>query len=370
MGGVIFFQIVAFSPKRLEEEGAPEAISADTLRPVYEDSFVSPTIPADRVPEYTVEGFLHVSTQQGVKQWRLQAERAFFYQADGIVHARDVDADIYDAQGRVTRVTSKEAKYFMESRDLELFGDVHTTFPTGFETISPYMLYHTNRREVIVPLAYPVEGRSTVDPKTGRGMGAEKFDFRAKGMRYLGLDDRIQLLSEVIVHVIKEVPGKEPEITTIESDYGNIDRKQNIILFAMQESRPEDLRFVKISQPGMTSRSRRAEFRIDANPRKLRTVRALDDVKIEEKPQASADYASNPRRKTRLAKSRYATAGVAEFDSARNLILLRDYPQVYQDRDTITGETIIVHRDSDLVEVDQSNAFSEGEDPEDESGDL
>lgn len=359
---LIFFQIIAFSPKRLEEEGAPEEITTEALKPAYEDSFVSVTIPADRVPEYTVEGFQSVSTQSGVKQWRIQADRAFFYQEDGIIHARVVHSEVYDADGKITVITSKEAKFFMTSKDLELFGDVKTVFPTGLETLSPYMLYQASSRNVRVPVAYPVEGKSiNADPGTkGFSNKSETFDFRSKGLHYLGAANRVDLLSDVVVHVIKKNPGRNPEVTTIESDHAAIDRKKNVIVFTMLEARPDALRFVRITQPGMTSRSRRAEFRINANPEKVRTIRALDDVKIQEKPRFTADDRSNPRRSARSEKPRYATAGIAEFDSERNTIILRDYPQVYQDRDTITGETILVHRDSDLVEVNESNAFSEG----------
>jgi hypothetical protein len=185
-------------------------------------------------------------------------------------------------------------------------------------------------------------------------------------MHYSGIEDRVELLSDVDVRVVKPDPKKATEVTTIDSDRATIDRKKDIIRFSMLEARPADLRFVKITQPGMTSRSRRAEFRINANPRKLRSVRALDDVKIEERPKIADDASVAERRRAKGMKPRYATAGIAEFDSQKNLIILRDYPQVYQDRDTLTGETIIVHRDSDLVEVDQSNAFSEG-DPEESS---
>lgn len=367
---IIFFQIVAFSPKRLEEEGAPEQITTEALRPKYEDSFVSPTIPEGRVPDYTVEGFQNVSTQGGVKQWRIQADRAFFYQDDGIVHARDVHSEVYDAEGKITVITSKEAKFFIASKDLELFGDVKTTFPTGLQTLSPYMFYRAENKEITVPPAYPVEGKNVEpEPKTkGLASGGESFDFRSKGLHYTGLNHRVDLLSEVVVHIKKENPSKGPEITTVESDRATIDRIKNILSFTMLEARPDALRFVKISQPGMISKSRRAEFRMNANPKKLRTIRALDDVKIEEKAHFPSEPQPTPRRK-RSGNPRYATAGIAEFDSARNIIILRDYPQVYQDRDTITGETIIVHRDSDLVEVDQSNAYSEGS-PETSEEDL
>ncbi len=362
VGLLIFFQIVAFSPKRLEEEGAPEEITTETLRPKYADSFVSPTIPDDRIPDYTVEGFENVSTQAGKKQWRIRADRAFFYQADGIVHAREVHADVYDTEGKITTITSHEAKFFVDSKDLELFGEVKTLFPTGLETLSPYTHYGAADKDITVPPAYPVEGK-TVDPD-GKPLANtrtnENFDFRSKGLHYTGVNNRVDLLSEVVVHVKKQTPTKGLEITTLESDHATIDRTKNIVTFSMLEARPDALRFVRITQPGMTSKSRRAEFLINANPKSLRTVRALDDVKIEEKTVASATDNSPAPRRRRPEKPRYATSGIAEFDSERNIIILRDYPQVYQDRDTITGETIIVHRDSDLVEVDQSNAFTEG----------
>jgi hypothetical protein len=356
---LLFFQIVAFTPKKLEEEGAPEAITHEALKPHEVDSFVAPTIPANQVPEYTFDGFQYVSIQSGVKQWRIQAERAYLYQTEGIVHAREVTSEIYDVDGQITHVVSREAKYFMQTRDLELFGDVTTTFPTGLETKSPYMLYEAKTRDITVPIAYPVEGRSVppTDPKLVKDKPAtERLEFRSKGMRYSGATDVAYLISDVHVRIMNEKP-QGTEVTTIDSDRAEIDRRKNIGKFSMLEARPSDQRFVKIAQPGMTSHSRRAEFRINADPKRLRTMRAIDDVKIEEKPTAPSDYATNARRRPQI--TRYATAGIAEFDTEKNLIVLRDYPQVYQDRDTITGETIIVHRDSDLVEVDQSNAFSE-----------
>jgi lipopolysaccharide export system protein LptA len=299
-----------------------------------------------------------------VKQWRIQAERAYLYQTEGIVHAREVKSEIYDANGQITHVVSREAKYFMQSRDLELFGDVKTTFPTGLETTSPYMHYSATTRDILVPVAYPVEGRSIPpsDPELAKSKNPnERMEFRSKGMRYSGTNDVAHLLSDVHVRVINEKPTGT-EVTTIESDRAEIDRRKNIGKFTMLEARPADQRFVKIAQPGMNSRSRRAEFRLNANPKRVRTMLAIDDVKIEEKPTQPSDSGRNARRRAPV--TRYATAGLAEFDSEKNLIVLRDYPQVYQDRDTITGETIIVHRDSDLVEVDQSNAFTEAQEEE------
>ena len=57
---------------------------------------------------------------------------------------------------------------------------------------------------------------------------------------------------------------------------------------------------------------------------------------------------------------KYATGGRADFDSTHDVIKITEFPQCYQDNDTVTGDIIIMHRDTDLVEVEHSNAFSQG----------
>ena len=69
---------------------------------------------------------------------------------------------------------------------------------------------------------------------------------------------------------------------------------------------------------------------------------------------------TDPKKKTKNESLRYATSGKAVFDTKRDVIVLSEFPQVYQDNDTVTGEVIVLHRDSDVVEVEQSNAFSQG----------
>lgn len=57
-------------------------------------------------------------------------------------------------------------------------------------------------------------------------------------------------------------------------------------------------------------------------------------------------------------ESKYATCGQADFDRERDVIYLMDFPQVYQGQDTVTGDRIVLHRSSDVVEVSRSNAYS------------
>jgi len=351
LGLIIFIQILAFSPIRLEADAPPPEMSEEELMPVAKDSPFLSTVPKDRVPEYSVEGFQYVSLAGGVKQWKIQADHAFFYQKEGIAHTLVVKAIVYDKDGKETHVKGDEAKYFFSTGDLEVFGNVVTTFTDGLKTKSQYMKYTGLTRNVDIPISYVVEGWS--DPTANK----DTLEFEAFGMNYQNSTQKAELLSQVKVFAKRDLgkPGG-PEKTTIVSDRAVVDRNRSLVRFFMADQPGKKIRLIGIDQPGMKCEARRAEFQYGAKEKQLRTVRALEEVKIEEVPQMTTDYKNNPRAKAPL--KRYATAGLAVFDTIKNLIILRDFPQVYQDRDTITGEVIILHRLSNLVEVEQSNAIS------------
>lgn len=351
LGFVIFIQIIAFSPTRLEEDAPPPEMKESDLMPVSKNSKVLPTLPQDRVPEYTVEGFQYVSLAAGMKQWKINADHAYFYQKEGIAHTQVVRAIVYDKDGKETHIDGDEAKYYFNTSDLEVFGNVVTTFADGMKTKSEYMKYESSTRKVEIPSSYLVEGWSDASKNK------DTLQFEALGMSYQEVLQKAELLSQVKV-LAKRNEGKPggPEKTTIISDRATVDRNKSLVSFYMADQNAAKIRLVEIQQPGMKCEARRAEFKYGAKEKQLRTVKAFEEVKIEEIPQMSLDYKNNPRVKAPL--KRYATAGLAEFDTTKNLIILRDFPQVYQDRDTITGEVIILHRLSNLVEVEQSNAVS------------
>jgi hypothetical protein len=83
----------------------------------------------------------------------------------------------------------------------------------------------------------------------------------------------------------------------------------------------------------------------------IKELKAPSDNKEKKEPAAKPSEGPNLR---------YATSGRADFDTKSDVIRLTEFPQAYQDNDTVTGDIIIMHRDSDLVEVEHSNAFSEG----------
>jgi LPS export ABC transporter protein LptC len=339
---LIITQIVALSPSPLEGPSTPAgtAIDPDLLVPAAEREkpVLAQGVPTDKVPDYSIHGFNYVSTQGNLKLWRLIAKQAFLYHPLNLVHAKNVEAHLFDSAGKITTVTGLEAKYYMDQRDLEIFGQVHTKFPDGFEIDSEYLRYRPQQRRIDIPTEYFVRGH-------GLAEAGQPLTFESYGLEYEMGASRILLPKDVRL---------DNDGSQIESDRCLILRDKGIAHFTMATFRPADENFVYITQPTLISRGRRAHLNYGKSSNKtgLKQLVIEDEVLIKD-----SGYAKSGKSKSSL---RYATGGKAEFDRKRNVIVLSQYPQVYQDQDTVTGEIIIVHRDSDIVEVEKSNAYSQG----------
>lgn len=379
--GVVAFiitQIVALSPSQLERSRLDsDAIDPQTL---VEDEGKQVTladgIPKGIIPEYTVDGFNYVSTFGGQKQWKLLARKAFLYDKAELVHARTVKAFIYDANGDITVITGKEAKYATNGRDLEIYGAVRAILPDGFEIRSEYMKHEPAKDKIFIPTKYAVAGEPTTDPEVLKTLTAppdpmsSRISFTSNGLDFDKSTKpkpvpagskakpkdkpRPKIILPANVKLTLHEPSKKGEenaavtSTVVESDYCVIDREVQIANFTMYPNRALKDRFIRITQPSMFARSRRGELRYGTTEGMLNYMTAYEDVLLKERNKDPESL-------------RYATAGRADFDSKRNVIILTQFPQVYQNKDTVTGDVITMHRDSDIVEVDHSNSFSTGE---------
>jgi LPS export ABC transporter protein LptC len=354
VAALVITEIVALSPAPLEEASSSSSALVDPETLTGDDEVTLATgIPKEKIPEYSVDQFQYVSTQASEKQWKLLADRAFLYNKEKLVHARKIHAFLYDPDGKITIVTGKEAKYFMNQRDLEVFGDVHTTFPDGFELLSDYLRYKPNERKILIPQKYVVHG-------DGHEKEGQNIRFVSRGMDFAMGRSEIILPEDVHMTMEKPAPkapapgpsGKpsEPDRTTIESDKAVIHRDRQIAYFTMYPTRPLEQRFVHITQPTLFTRARRAQLNYGDFSKLLQYMIAFDDVLIKETGKQDEQDGT----------LKYATGGRADFDSRSDVIKLTEFPQCYQDNDTVTGDIIIMHRDTDLVEVENSNAFSQG----------
>lgn len=372
---VIIAEIVALSPSSIEEAHDLSApIDPETLIPKAQKTLAS-GIPTGRVPEYTVERFNYISTHESTKEWNLMADTAFLYNKEKIVHAMQVKAYLYDPDGKITYVTGQEAKYLLSAkktaaqgapgvqgaqgtqgaqgeRDLEVFGNVKTVFPDGFEVQSDYMKYTPEGRVVEIPTQYEAKG-------IGKDENGQLLTFNSKGMTYRMGQAKIALHEHVKVTVDKKElanstasakqKAKDNNHTTIESDHCMIDRENKIADFTMDQLRPLTERYVIINQPTMISKGRRGELNYgdrgkDSSSKLLHYMVLYDDVLLRELG----------------GTMKYATSGRADFDGTKDLVILTEYPQVYEGKDTAAGDRIILHRDTDVVEVENSNSFSQG----------
>ena len=340
---LIFVQIIALSPSELEEDSVPgssesflsEADVLESLLPG--DHILAPNIPKTKVPDYHTQQYRYLSIQGGVKQWKLQAESANVYNKEKLVHSKDVVIELYDSAGLTTWVTGKEATYHFNEKEVELYGTVKIKLPDGFIVESEYLKYLTPTRVLEIPQSQQVHGYGENADKT------RKLDFKSKGMTFDQVANEIDLKREVTFEMIRV--NKEPSSTRIQSDYSHIDRNNQTAIFIMNPVTGQK-RFVKLNQPGLYVQSRKMDLEYSNRPEVVDYLVARDDVYIEE---------------TKSGKiTRTATSQHARFDNRENLIILTQFPQVYQDKNTVTGDRIIINRDTDLIEVEESNAFSKG----------
>lgn len=341
IGLFVITEIVVLSPSPLEEVRIsllpqdPEVFIEEA------GPYLAPGIPKDRIASYAVDKFNYVSVQSGEKQWKIDAIKAFMYNPERLVHSHQVKAFLYDPDDTATVVTGKEAKYVLNQKDLEIYGNVHTVFPDGFELRSEYLRYLPNEKRIIIPREYIVHGE-------GLQSDRQRMRFVSQGMDYKMGQAEIVLPEAVHMTMTKDsvLPEEKNDWTLIESDHCLIFRDRHLAHFTMYPNRPDKKRFVHITQPDLFSRSRRADLHFGAQKESLEYLTAFQDVLIKETGKGL--------------NLRYGTGGRADFDNRHSLITLTIYPQVYQDEDTVTGEVIVMHRDTDVIEVKHSNAFTEG----------
>jgi LPS export ABC transporter protein LptC len=354
--GFVIVEIVVLFPGSLEEtpRGTSTPVDPESLTASGKgEAVLASGIPRNRIPEYSVTDFDYVSTQDGEKQWKLLASKAALYNRERIVHARAIRAFLYDPQGEATLITGREAKYFMNQKDLEVFGDVVTTFPDGFELHSDYLRYRPQLRLIEIPDTYSVQG-------TNKEEKGQRMSFRSRGFEFSMLESRIVLPKSVEMMMRRRDPRDN---TAIESDHCVIDRKKHLAHFTMDAHRPLSTRYVRISQPSLFARSRSADLSYGDTQEPLHSLVARDDVMIRQLPPKTAGASPTPGAPLvgdRPSELKYATGGQADFDNVHNLIVLTKFPQAYQGNDTVTGDVILMHRDSDIIEVEHSNSFSQG----------
>lgn len=355
-GSILIIAVIAkqlATPEESDRKFAP--VTAESLlERGRAEKTLAPQIP-DQIPDYSIENSSFSSVQSGVKQWKLVSKRSNLFSGQKLVHAREVIAHLYDEEGQTTVITGREARYFLDRQDLEIYGDVKTTFPDGFVLLSPYLRYRPKEHRMEIPTRYAVQGMSGPPPVGSKQKPGSTDDIRfdCKGFDFSMEKSVIDLPSDVLFVIERKTAEGDhhKEKTEIRSDRALIFREEGRAEFSMSRFRMPASRFVVMTQPDLYARGRRAElyYTDQAQRTSSNTVRymsAFEDVLIKEKGSTE--------------ELRYSTSGQADFDTEQDVIVLTQFPQVYQGDDTIAGDRIILHKASDLVEVENSNAYNKG----------
>lgn len=342
IGFAITTEILLLTPSTVDSWSISTSaieLDPDDIAAAYEQDNVAFGLDRKKIPEYSAADFDYTSAKGGQRQWKLQAKRAYMYNSERLVLARTVESQIFDEEGKITVITGDRARYYMNKKDLEVFGSVKTRFPDGFTIQSEYVKYYPDQKRVEVPVTEPTQGQGTLE-------GDKTVFFNSMGFIFKMKEDSILLPRDVHFRI---EPKNAREKTSIESDYCHINRNTKIAEFEMQPWRPVEERYIQIRQPTIYVKARRGrlDYGFSESAKSVEYLYAYDDVFLQEK--------GNPE------TSRYGTAGKAAFENKRNVVILTELPQLYQNGDTIAGDRIIMHRDSDIVEVEKSNAFNEGE---------
>src|SRR5690606_7602443 len=105
---------------------------------------------------------------------------------------------------------------------------------------------------------------------------------------------------------------------------------------------------VELRKQEVTAQSKRGEIFLENYNKKLKYYVLYDDVKVSEKVKVPSP--SGPRSYVRRALSEKLEGIVAE-----DKVILTGYPRVFQEKDVIKGNRIILRENNEVVEVDDAN---------------
>lgn len=327
LAGVAIFLLAYFtllSPSSLEDDFSAVRVvhPKDLLNFLKNESepVLAKGVPVETTPAYSLRNFDFFATNENKPQLKFTAKKSNFYQKEQMIHGKESIVTLPDN----TVVTSDEILYDTVKNEIEFYGRVVMTFDNGVVMRSNYMKAITRPvLNIIVPVNEPVAGEK-LDQKS-------KILFKSSGLTYLNQEPKeVKLSSQVTVTIV------EDRTTQIQSDRAVMNYTRHRLNFFMDDQRNFDRQFVLVHQQSLEMKSR--SIQVDLKNSKVDTISALNDVSIRD-------------------RSFYSTSGKAVFIEKTNQIQLSDFPQVYQEKDTITGDVILYHRTTDTIEVKQSNAI-------------
>ena len=127
----------------------PPSSSRATLS-ACEESGARPTttVQAPDSADQVLEGFSHYVTKDGIRQSRVQADTAYFYEATQITNLVHVKVTFYDLKGTESTLTAKTGLYRWQDGSMEANGNVLVVSPDGRRLATERLRYDNASNQI------------------------------------------------------------------------------------------------------------------------------------------------------------------------------------------------------------------------------
>jgi LPS export ABC transporter protein LptC len=135
----------------------------------------------------------YTETSDGLRRWMLVADSAAHSVGEGVTRIENIHMTFYDRQGAEDIIlTARSGTFRVESREVEVHGDVVVKSPRGFALYTEHLTYGEADR--VIRTAAPVR------------MVSDRMELTGKGMRLSVAEHTLELLSAVRAR-IEGAPG-------------------------------------------------------------------------------------------------------------------------------------------------------------------
>ncbi len=269
------------------------------------------------VPDYRMKNFRYISTENNKKEIELYAAEANYFLKKQYLRSSHTVAYIYNEKGEKTEVTSNKGLFMIKDRYLELSGDVNSISQDSFRLAGEKIQYNINKRKISIPNPFSGELESQ---KLKISANSGSLDLNANTIAFQG---RVSIVYKDPSHGIMSIKAQKT----------NLYRDQYRLVCTERVRLRQNK--IKLSSDTL-SLSYNSKLR--SGRKGLKYMRASGNVIIKD---------------NRLG---YSRSQEAEFSRSTDAIVLKGHPSLYSKKGTVTGDTLILHRSTGVIEVKSTNA--------------
>jgi len=105
------------------------------------------SIPMENI-DMRLEKIHLVEEKQGQKTWELEAKQINQYQGENLLILKDIKVNFYLKDGRVFNLSGREGKYYQDSKNMELLGDIILNSSDGYSLKTNSVFYDHSKKKV------------------------------------------------------------------------------------------------------------------------------------------------------------------------------------------------------------------------------